>query len=185
MKLKISDVEAKLGKRLKKNFRSIGCDIATHTGVGFAMTDDEYLHLDWTLLNFTSDDKRQLFEQLYTNFNQLITNEDIVIIEDVFIRNQAVGILLARMGAFVLANCIIKKIPYELISAVSSRSRVGINTKLIPKGQSKEYVANWLKEMFGLELDEDNVADGILLAICGLIEGCEFKKLKSKKKRKK
>ena len=84
-----------------------------------------------------------------------------------------------------MAVCIIKGIPYELISAVSSRTRVGINTKQIPKGKSKEYVADWLEITFGIKVDEDNVADGILLAICGLIEGCEFKKMKTKKKRKK
>ena len=41
IKLLKSDIEIKLGKKLKSNFSSIGCDTATHTGVGFAHTDEE------------------------------------------------------------------------------------------------------------------------------------------------
>jgi len=186
IKLNIHDSEVKMFCKLKRNFTSAGFDIAGTTGVCFAKTDADTLYLDWTTMSWETKEQRKLFETIYKDFGELISDENLIVIEDTHVRfNPAVALLLTRMGAFLMAQCINKNLNFELIGPVSARSKVGINQKKIPKGKSKEYVAEWLKSTLGIEMKENNVADAIILALCGLIEGCEFKKMKTKKKRKK
>lgn len=186
IKLSIKDVENKLGKKLKRNFKSIGLDLATKSGIGFASTDDISITLDWTVLYFDSSNKRDLYKFAYEEFGKIITDEDVVTIEDIFVGgNRQVALFLARLSALALAQAISKGKHYEIISAISSRSRVGINTKKIPKGESKDYIGKWMEDILGCEIDENNAVDGILLSLVGLIEDCQFKKLKKKKKVKK
>ena len=186
IKLNLHDTELKLFCKLKRNFSSAGFDIAGTTGVCFAKTDNDILYLDWTLMNWETKEQRKLFETIYKDFGDLLSDENLVVIEDTHVRfNPAVALLLTRMGAFCMAQCINKKLAFELIGPVSARSKVGINQKKIPKGKSKEYVKEWLGTTLGIEMKENNVADSIVLALCGLIEGCEFKKMKTKKKAKK
>lgn len=184
IKLPIKDVEIKLFSKLKRDFSTIGFDIAGVTGVCFAKTDKEFVYLDWTLMSWETKAQGDLFRTIYKDFGDLITDEKLVVIEDTHVRfNPAVALLLTRMGAFAMAQCLNKKIPFELIAPVSARSKVGINQKKIPKGKSKEYIAEWLATILDIKMEENNVADAIILALCGLIEGCTFKKMKKKTKR--
>jgi len=185
IKLDLRDTEIKLMTNLKRNFSTVGFDIAGDTGVCYAKTDTKFLYLDWTLLSWETQGQGKLFTTIYKDFGTLIDKEDLVIIEDTHVRfNPAVALLLTRMGAFCMAQCINKNIPFELIGPVSARSKVGINQRKIPKGKSKEYIKEWLQITLGVKMEENNVADAIILALCGLIEGCQFKKMKTKKKKK-
>ena len=186
IKLNLHECELKMFCKLKRNFSSAGFDIAGTTGVCFAKTDNDTLYLDWTLMSWETKEQRKLFETIYKDFGTLISDEDLIVIEDTHVRfNPAVALLLTRMGAFLMAQAINKNLNFELIGPVSARSKVGINQKKIPKGKSKEYVADWLRTTLEIDMKENNVADAIVLALCGLIEGCEFKKMKRKKKSKK
>ena len=181
IKLPIKDTEIVLGSKIKRITYCIGFDIAGTTGVCFAKTDDKFIYLDWTLLSWETKEQRELFKQVYSDFDKILNREytkpDLVIIEDTHVRfNAAVALLLTRMGAFCMAQCLNKNIPFELIGPVSARSKVGINQKKIPKGKSKEYIKEWLRLNLGIKMTENNVADAIILALWGLIEGCEFKK---------
>jgi len=199
MKIPIKDLELKLGKRIKCNFTSVGVDTATHTGLGFITTSDNEVEIDWSLISFEANSIQELYKQMYKEFGNFIDESiDIVVVEDVFLgMNPDVTIKLARFGALAMAQAINHKVHFETIGAKSARAKL---FKLDPKkykGRTKEAVADYLKSI-GIEIDEDNCADGVILALLGIIEGMDFrsateiakekkavKKLKTKKKRKK
>jgi len=186
MKIKIVELEQKLGYSIKKNFQSIGFDTASKCGIGIIKTTKQYAEIDWTLVHFKSDNIQEIYQQMYWSFGELINkNLDCCIIEDVYVgQNPNTSIKLARFGGLVIAHAIENQIHFETIGAVSARAKLGINTRKYP-GKAKKAVKMWLKETLDLKLDEDNCADGIVLALLGIIEGIDFKPKTKKRKRKK
>lgn len=185
MKIKITDLENKLNCKIKRNCNSIGFDTATKTGVGVIKTTKTYVNIEWSLIHFQSDDIREIYKQMYWEFGNFISKDfDICVIEDVFVSlNPDTTIKLARFGGLVMAHTIENQIHFECIKAVSARAKLKINTRSY-KGKPKKAVADWLKNNLELELDEDNCADGVVLALLGIIEGLDFKPKTVKKKRK-
>jgi len=195
IKLNIKDLEIKLNKKIKKNFSSIGVDTATHTGIGFITTTDKEITIDWALIHFEANKIQDLYIQMYKEFGKFIDESvDCCVVEDVFLgMNPDVTIKLARFGALAMAQAINHNVHFETIGAKSSRAKL---FKLDPKkykGKTKEAVADYLKSI-GIEIDENNCADGIILALLGIIDGIDFrsnaeilktKKLKTKKKKNK
>jgi Holliday junction resolvasome RuvABC endonuclease subunit len=191
MKLKISDLELKLNKRIKRNTSIIGFDTSSKCGVCFGKSDDKNVEFDHTFLEYDTSDHQKMYIQMYNDFGALLTDEKLCIIEQVYVSfNPNVALLLARMGSLIMARCIEKKIPFQFLSAISARANLGIKTKKdkegnkIPKGHTKEVVANWLKEELGFEIDQNDIADALVLVLNGLCEDTIYTK-KAKKKRKK
>ena len=185
MKIKLTELEKKLGYPIKKNFKSIGFDTATKTGVGIITTDNEYANIDWALVHFKSDSIQEVYIQMYKSFGEMITKDlGCCVVENVFVgMNPDTSIKLARFGGLVIAHAIDNKVHFEMIGPTSSRSKLGINTRKYP-GKAKKAVRIWLKETLDLELKEDNCADGVVLALLGICEGMDFKPKSKKKKRK-
>jgi len=193
IKLNIKDLENKLGKKLKRNFSVIGWDTSSKCGVCFGKTNNIYLEVDHTFLEYDTSDHQKMYIQMYNDFGSLLTDEKLSIIEQVYVAfNPNVALLLARMGSLVMAQCISKKIPFQFLSAISARANLGIKTKKdkdgnkIPKGHTKEVVANWLKEELNFTIDQNDIADALVLTLNGLCEDTIYtKKAKKKKKEKK
>ena len=185
MKIKISEIENKLTYKLKRNFKSVGVDTAQITGLCFLTTDKVWLHIDSMCLGFKTKDHKEIYESMVKTFEKLFQDENLAIVEDVFIGFNKAGCLeLARYGSFAIAECIKKDIPYEIIKAVSARAKFKINTRKYGTGKSKLAVADFVKEL-GLDLKDDNIVDAFVLALCGLCEGIDFSRpIKKKKKRK-
>lgn len=185
MKLKIKDLEDKIGYKIKRNFKAIGFDTAKTCGIGFAKTTRTHIHLDWCYLQFENSSQEELLKRMYKEFGKLITNEDFAVIEEVFLGFSRAGSLhLAKMGTMAIAQCVQKNVDFKLISAVSARSKFKINTKKYGKGKSKLAVKDWLQSV-GLIIDEDNCADGVVLALIGICEDIDFSSKKKKKHKKK
>jgi Holliday junction resolvasome RuvABC endonuclease subunit len=195
IKLKIQDLENKLGHKIKKHFSSIGIDTASKTGLGFISVDENHVMVNWSLISFEANSIQELYKQMYKEFGNFIDKSvDMVIVEDVFLgMNPNVTIKLARFGALAMAHAINNNIPFETIGASSSRAKLFTLDKKLYKGKPKEAVANYLKSL-GIDLPEDNCADGVILALLGVIEGMDFrsnaeilkeKKLIKKNKKKK
>ena len=191
MKFKIKDFEEKLGKKLKQSFTSIGWDTAEVMGIGMVITDDEYIYIDWELVEFDKSDIDNVYRQLCEKSAMLCKGKiDICVIEDTYLKffgrfpQANVFKKLTRFGGIILANTINNKIEFKIIGAKSARSKLfKMDTKLY-KGRAKEAVKDYLTTV-GIEIDEDNCADGILLALLGIIEGTDFKPKTVNKKRKK
>ena len=199
IKLDILELENRLGKKLKRNYASVGVDTAQTCGVGFVSTSDKMVEIDWSLIKFEANSTVELYKQMYNEFGNFIDKSiDFVVVEDVFLgMSPAVTIKLSRFGGLVMAQAINNNIPFETIGASSSRAKLFTLDRKKYKGKPKEAVADYLKSI-GVEIDEDNCADGVILALLGIIEGMDFrtateiakekkaiKKMKTKKKRKK
>ena len=183
MRIKIKKLEEKLGYKIKKNFCGSGVDTASRTGFCTIKTNKLYADFDWCFLEFNYDNQKQMLKQMHNEFKTLITNENMVVVEEVFIGFNRMGCLrLAKMGTLVVANCIEKDIDFELISAVSARGKFHINTKKYGKGKSKKAVADYLKEI-GIIVDDEDISDAIILALLTICEDMSFlPKIRKKKK---
>jgi Holliday junction resolvasome RuvABC endonuclease subunit len=176
MKISIKDLEARLGKKIKRNFSSIGVDTATKTGLGFISVDDEEVDINWSLISFEANSIQELYKQMYKEFGNFIDKyTDVVVVEDVFLgMNPDVTIKLARFGGLAMAQAINNDIPFKTIGAKSARAKLFKLDQKAYKGRTKQAVADYLKSI-GIEIDEDNCADGVILAILGIIDGLDFR----------
>lgn len=185
MKILINDLEKKLSYKIKRNFKSIGVDTANVSGIVFLTTDDYNINIDHLVLSFKTKNHKEIYHSMVKTFERLFQNEDLAIIEEVFVGfSRAGSVELAKFGAFAISECIKKNIPYETISAVSARAKFKIDTRKYGKGQSKKAVREWACNL-GITLEDDNAVDGFVLALCGICEGLDFNSIKKVKKSKK
>jgi hypothetical protein len=166
MKIKISNLEKKLNYKIKTNIQSIGLDIAERTGICIITTDKKNAELDWNFIEFDKSNIDNVYKEMYKEFSKIITKmkdtDNVVVIEDTFLQRfgrfvQAdVFKKLTRFGTLALAVCFDKEIKYHFILAKSARAKLKI--KMIT-GQPKESVANYLKEQFNIQLDDNDISD--------------------------
>lgn len=185
MKIKILDLEQKINYKLKKNFKSIGIDTAKTTGIVMLKTDKEYCYIDYTVLSFKTENKKEIYHSMVKTFEKIFDPEQFAVIEEVFVGfSRAGSVELAKFGAFAISECIKKDMNYDTISAVSARSKFKIDCRKYGKGQSKKCVAEWVKNI-GIDLTDNNLVDGFILSLCGICEGMNFQSQKEIKKDKK
>jgi Holliday junction resolvasome RuvABC endonuclease subunit len=186
MKIKISDLEKKLNKKIKRNYTSIGIDTATKTGIGYICTNSRNIIIEWALIEFNSNSIQELYKQMYNEFGVFIDKQtNICVVEDVFLSfNPDVTIKLARFGGLAIAQAINKNVHFEMIGAKSARAKLFKLDCKKWKGRTKEAVADYLKNI-GIEINEHNCADGVLLALLGIIKDIDFRSQKEIKKQKK
>lgn len=179
MKIKLKDLENKLGKKIKKNYTSIGIDTATSTGIGCISTDNNIVSIEWALIEFNANSMQELYKQMYKEFGEFINEKtNICVVEDVFLgMNPDVTIKLARFGGLAIAQSINKNVHFETIGAKSARAKLFKLDCKKWKGRTKEAVANYLKSI-GIEINEHNCADGVILALLGIIEDMDFRSKK-------
>lgn len=184
MKIAIKDLEKKLGYPIKKNFKTVGWDTAEKCGVAFITTDDKFADFDWCYLEFHKDSEEELLTQMYREFGKLLLDENLAIVEQVFLGfSRAGSLILAKMGTMACAQCVQKNIPFKLISAVSARSKLKIDVHSYGKGNSKKAVLDWCQNL-GIDITEENCVDAIALACLGICEGLDFKPTTKKVKKK-
>lgn len=171
MKIKIKDLEKKLNKKIKKNIKVIGLDTAKKTGVCFISTTRENINIDWCKLEFNYKTQEEMLKLMYKEFEQLFSNEDLAIVEEVFVGFSREGSLhLAKMGTLAIAQCINKKIDFKLILAKSARAKFFKLDSKKWKGKTKQAVGNYL-ETIEIKTKDEDVNDSIILGLCGICEG--------------
>lgn len=187
MKISIKKLEKATGYKIKRNFLSIGFDIATRTGVCELLTTDKNVEFNWTFFEFDSSNKKLLYKNMLYAFDRVLNKQDFAVVEDTFVGlNPNASLMLTRFGAFAIVKCIENRIPWDLIRASPARSRLNIDYGKFGKGKSKQSVAYWLETQLNIKLDDNDISDAIVLSILGLCEGMDFApKLRPKKKRRK
>lgn len=176
MKIKLKTIEKITKYKIKQNVLSIGLDLAMRTGICSIHTDNHYAYFKWLFLEFDSINEKILYRNMVNAFENLMNKQNIAIIEKPFVGFSRSGSMkLSTFCGFAICEAIKKSIPYELISAVSARSKFKIDTRSYGKGKSKVAVADWLKKNFKLELDDNDISDSIILALCGICKGIKFK----------
>ena len=183
MKLKIKDLEKKLNKKIKINYKVVGLDTAKKTGVCFIKTTKDYIYIDWCKLEFDYNNQEEMLKNMFREFGQLFSDENLDIIEEVFVGFSRTGsIHLAKMGTIAIAQCINKNINFKLILAKSARAKFFVLDSKKWKGKTKQAVGNYL-ESIEIKTDDEDVNDAIILALCGICEGINFEVKKTNKKR--
>lgn len=185
MKILIASIEKLIPYKIKRNFCSIGFDTATTTGLCILKTDKEFLYLDPIVISFKTENMKERYNSAVKMFEKLVEDNMYVIVEDVYQGpNPKVTLYLARLGGFALSIAVRKGLNYETISASSARAKFKINTKKYGKGKSKQAVADWIKSL-GVEITDNNIADGFVLALLGMCENMDFRSAEAIKQEKK
>ncbi|MHA1789184.1 MAG: crossover junction endodeoxyribonuclease RuvC [Candidatus Helarchaeota archaeon] len=184
MKIKIKELEKKLGYKIKKNFLCTGFDTAKRTGVCSIKTKKNYAYFDWFFVEFDNQSHKETLKQMYKEFKSILLDEDMAVVEEVFLGyNRAGSLQLAKMGTMVVANCVNKEIDFELVLAITARAKLKIDSRKFGKGNSKKSVAYWLKNTLDIEVEDEDISDAIVLGLLGICEGMDFSVPKKSKKR--
>lgn len=198
--LDIKKIEKVLNKSIRHNSVSVGFDTAdAHTGYALLRTDDKKLYIEKLSkinTNKKDDIKNRMnyfidsLEDLKSEFIKY-KEYKIVVIEDSFL-----GMNVFTMKDLIRFSTLIFVVYRKFcdylfyIMPNSARSKIGFNKneqlkvgnvkpKIISKGKNKGkekkvdiklLVQDYLKIKFGLEIEDNDQADGFVLALCGLIK---------------
>lgn len=198
-KIPIKKLEDVTGYKVKQNHNVVGYDLATRSGICFIETSKTEVKFDWMFIEFkgTGNTKEKYRTMVRTFADVVSAKTDLNVIEDTYLSffgnkfaQAEVFKQLSRYGGFLISESVRKNVPYEIIGASSSRSKLGVKTAGYGRGNSKLAVADWLRDNLQLDLDDNDISDAIVLAILGILQGMDFKakaktKKKSTKKRKK
>ena len=162
IKLKINNIEEKLGFKISDRVNVLGIDTASkRTGWCHLWTEEGELYIDYGFINMKSDNLLYKYNSLIDFFNQLTEKKDKVIIEEVFYsRNVKTVKLLSRVGMIVYQSAYnngCKDISFLLAS--QARNGIGL------KNKKKEIVhANFI-EKFGIKIGDEDCLDALILAL--------------------
>jgi len=185
-KIKTDQLEAILEKKIKRNTIVMGIDIATECGYCIATSNGSTVTLDYNYIRFPKDDNFLTYQEMANVFTKIIKKEQYVVIEDSFYsRNYKTFKLLSRFGGIVTGICEVKNVKgYTFKTPSHMRAQVGLKMGQAKKGEAKQFVRQWIIDNLDLDIENDNVADGIIIALYGLIDNEEAKKKVTSKLRK-
>lgn len=167
MKFCLSFIEKSLRIKLLKNNQAFGFDGAGRTGWCIAKTNDKSVTLEYGFIDLRKVQVPEKYKMIGDIFKELITKKQRVIIEEAFLGfNPRTALMLARIGAIAYYIACEKECSYiKFLTAGQARKRIGI------KGNSKKVDAqNQFKRRLRIKLDDDDIVDAMILALCGLIE---------------
>lgn len=175
LKLKISDIEKKLDKKLKRNFTCLGIDTASRSGWAIFKTTDKEATLDFGVISIETKDFYYKYDHLIQLFGDLLSRVEkdknkIVIIEDVFFsKNVNTLKILSRIGMIVYVLCCLKSIDKLYLLATQARMKLGFKGNL-----KKEILHEQFLDRLKLDVTDIDVIDGIVLSIAGAIDTGEI-----------
>jgi|WetSurSiteA1Bulk_404760.scaffolds.fasta_scaffold25166_3 Holliday junction resolvasome RuvABC endonuclease subunit len=164
-------LEHNLGKKLNPKIFSIGIDTASRAGWATVSVKDNDVHIECGFIDIRTQDLYFKYNQLIKSFESLFSVVDPkqykLIIEDTFFgKNVNVLKMISRMG--MIAYITGKQAGIEDIEFVyptSSRKKLGIKGTL-----KKAEVHKELTKLIGVELDDPDISDAIVLALYGIIQ---------------
>jgi Holliday junction resolvasome RuvABC endonuclease subunit len=167
IKLKIKDIEKKVFFKVKKNYKTAGFDTASRTGWAKVITDDENLYLDYGFVEIKSSDVEFKYNEIIPIFNDLIEKDYEVVVEDTFLKYFKPGVanvkgfkLITRIGAIAYTLAKLKGCKASFCMATEARHKIEV------KGNAKKVeVMKSLKNMFDINIDDNDIADAIVLAL--------------------
>lgn len=191
IKIPLSKLEKNLGFKLQHNIYCVGVDTASTTGVCFLTIDDKTATFEWELFKLPSlprkiadqMEKAEKYESVL-NFMKIAvmdikkkcqkTKNGVLVLEQSFLQMnpETYGILRAEQGIFYSELFdYFKSIHIWLPGVV--RKRVGFHSNLGKKAErkdKKQEIVNWVNNVLGSKLHDDNLADATILALAGVIK---------------
>lgn len=184
-----SKLEKNLGFKLKKNTFVVGLDTATKTGIAMIDVTSKKIEIEVDLMTIPaikdSEDKSDEYQQKLAlllkwvrEFKKRIIakpkNKRILILENSYLGFNAWTYGFLKMfGGLIYAELYDYFEDIRLIFPTSARKQAGFKS-LLPKGtkskDKKQEIMTWVSKMVESEIEDDNIADAIMLAIAGLKE---------------
>lgn len=167
--LNINELQEKIQKPIKRNYRSLGLDIASRTGFAIIKTDKKNLTLDYGFIDVNAKDHLVKFDEYIEQFKTLIKPNYKVIIEDCFLGfGNALGMkLLAKLEGIAYAVCRFNEVKErpEFYMASSARKLVGCKGNV-----KKPEVHQWIKDTLNINLKDEDASDAVILSFVGVID---------------
>jgi Holliday junction resolvasome RuvABC endonuclease subunit len=172
--INIELLEQNLGIKIKRNVKAIGLDTATKTGYAVIETDDTEAKIDVGFINAESKVTTTKYNMFVEMFDKLIQPDQIVIIEDTFLKYFFIGKkklanvnglkTLTRIGMIAYTIAIQKKCKQPVfINACSARSKLNMNGKA-----KKEELVRIINTALRIQLTNNDEVDALILAINGV-----------------
>lgn len=180
-----SKLEELLGHKIQDGIKSLGVDTASRTGWALLHSNADLVTINFGYIDVDSSSHHFKFERMIEIFQDLLKREnpDIVVVEDTFLKfhNARTLKLLTRLGMIVW---IMAKLQNQIgirrfILPKESRANLGLNG-----GSKKEEVHKEFKEKFGIQIDDIDIVDAIILSLNGVIPWQEKQKSKPKRRTK-
>jgi len=191
IKLSLSKLEKNLGLKLKNNIYCVGVDTACTTGVCFLTITKDTATFEWELFKLPvlpkkikdQMEKSEKYEAVLDFAVNAIrdlkkkckkTENGILVLEQSFLQMnpETFGELRALQGIFYAEL-------YDYFSEVKIwlpgvvRKMVGFHSTLgrsAERKDKKQEIVNWVNNVLGTKIDNDNISDSIILAIAGLLK---------------
>lgn len=190
MNLKIKDIEKRLNFKLKRNVYCIGVDTASTTGLAILETDSKFLKVKTSIFKLpavkkedeTSDkfvEKLEFMLRSIRDFKQKEfehkkASKTILVLENSFLSFSPVTFGLLRMLCGIIFAELFDN--FEIIKIIfpnTARKEVGFKSELKRGSKSKDKkqeIINFINNIFNTQETSDDIADALILALCGLKE---------------
>jgi Holliday junction resolvasome RuvABC endonuclease subunit len=172
----IEIIESRLEKKLRRNFVTIGLDIAKQvTGYSVLKANTKSLYLyDSGIIDTskckTTTDALKTIKQSLSKIKVSNIQQKACIVEMPFVGYNRWGAIMLGLSAGCAWCKMEDYLPYTFfLSAKSARSRVGFKKGANEKGKTKELAQKYILQVFDYQEDE-NIVDGFILALAGLID---------------
>lgn len=190
MNLKIKSLEKKLGFKLKRNAYVIGVDTASITGLCIMETNNQSIKVNTSTFKLpvvkkTDELSDKIVEKLEfmlrairdfkkNEFANKKASNTILVLENSFMGVNVVTFGILRMlCGLIFAELFDNFETIKIIFPMSARKNVGFKSQLkkgVKREEKKKEIINWVNNIFGSNLINDNETDAIILALNGLKE---------------
>lgn len=185
-KFDIEDVADVVGAPIKKNTLCLGIDVAqVKTGLCLLRTDDKFVYIEGLYTLIAKKQKNTLHQMVDKFIHEAVQIREqlekdskpevkgrILIIEDCwFGKSVWTTKILAKFA--VIVYLVFKKwatASPDPIQPSTARKLVGFKKDKTDSDDVKTQVRNYLDDQFGLKIDDEDLADGFVLALSGLVE---------------
>lgn len=184
-KIKTDQLEAILGKKIKRNMIGLGIDVACETGYCIATSTEDEVTLDYNYIKFPKDDSFATYQEMANVFTKIIKKNHYVVIEDSYYsRNFKTFKVLSRFGGIIVGICeMVNVVDYTFKTPTHMRAQVGLKMGKAKKGKAKQFIRQWIVENLDLDIENDNVADGLIISLYSLIDHTQVKTKRTNKLR--
>lgn len=168
VKLNIQNIQNILQKSILRNVICLGIDIATQkSGWALITTTSRTLTIKTGTLTLKDDDIWIRFDKSIAYFDKLIKSNQIVVIENSFLKfNIQVFGKLSKIEGMIYAVAKLKPCKKIIILGPSqARKNLGIMGNC-----QKEDIKQWLQDKLKLKIENEDVADSIILALNGVLK---------------
>lgn len=167
LKLKVKDVEQQFHLKIKPGLKSIGLDCASRTGWAVATSDKINIEIETGFIAVQAIDRYVKLNQFIEAFQSIFEGQvyDAVVVEESFFgRNVKTFQLLSRIGAIAYMSAYLRKHQPLFLTAGQARMRLTLKGTAKKEDVQKDFLGR-LK----IQLDDNDIVDAIILALCGLI----------------